>query len=175
MRLKVDFWWVWMPKWWFFQTSFEDQTINCKQLPKVQKHTKHTIVSTSWNYIRDVSSYRVRQSATLPYKSRLRGGYPRQHPRGAQEGQEAPQRRPRAPQVRTRGAQEAPKRCPRAPKWSRQWPKRAPDAPKSHRTPPKIEPRELPKRDWEGFLEVLEGCVRDTWFCKWIFDMFSRF
>ena len=40
MRLKVDFWWVWMPKWWFFQTSFEDQTINCKQLPKVQKHTK---------------------------------------------------------------------------------------------------------------------------------------
>ena len=23
-----------------FQTSFEDQTINCKQLPKVQKHTK---------------------------------------------------------------------------------------------------------------------------------------
>ena len=40
MRLKVDFWWAWMPKWWFFQTSFEDQTINCKQLPKVQKHTK---------------------------------------------------------------------------------------------------------------------------------------
>ena len=29
-----------MPKWWFFQTSFEDQTINCKQLPKAQKHTK---------------------------------------------------------------------------------------------------------------------------------------
>ena len=41
MRLKVDFWWAWMPKWWFFQTSFEDQTINCKQLPKVQKHTEN--------------------------------------------------------------------------------------------------------------------------------------
>ena len=40
MRLKVDFWWSWIPKWWFFQTSFEAQTINCKQLPKVQKHTK---------------------------------------------------------------------------------------------------------------------------------------
>ena len=40
MRLKVDFWWVWMPKWWFYQTSFEDQTINCKQMPRVQKHAK---------------------------------------------------------------------------------------------------------------------------------------
>ena len=40
MRLKVDFWWAWMPKWWFFQTSFEDQTINCKKMPKVQKHWK---------------------------------------------------------------------------------------------------------------------------------------
>ena len=40
MRLKVDFWWVWMPNWWFLQTRFEDQTINCKQMPKVQKHAK---------------------------------------------------------------------------------------------------------------------------------------
>ena len=29
-----------MPKWWFLQTRCEDQTINCKQLPKVQKHVK---------------------------------------------------------------------------------------------------------------------------------------
>ena len=38
--LKEDFWWVWMPKWWFVQTSFEDQIINCKQMPRVQKHAK---------------------------------------------------------------------------------------------------------------------------------------
>ena len=31
-----------MPKWWFLQTRFENQTINCKQLPKVQKHAKTT-------------------------------------------------------------------------------------------------------------------------------------
>ena len=29
-----------MPKSWFFYTNFGDQTINCKQMPKMQKHTK---------------------------------------------------------------------------------------------------------------------------------------
>ena len=50
MRLKVDFWWVWMPKWWFYQTSFEDQTINCKQMPKVQKHAKSIVFRWFWGF-----------------------------------------------------------------------------------------------------------------------------